>query len=318
MNQNIIMGKQLAKEYNRKFGIITYSGTLAIEYSIKILNLKEKSKILVLSTVCSSIINTIIKCGMIPLIIQPDNGYSLTDDEIDRVIKRHQISCILLVHQYGMMNKINVEKYKEKNIKIIEDVSQIYINKHIKNSVSDIIITSFGSTKPLSYGIGGAILFDNENYFNLIDYCDNCSREKDNILLSYAYPKKIKIKPLIKKANKIIFYQRKISKKIYNKFNNNNDFKLIYDGNESSYHRLILIFEKKIKYDKYIELFNKYKLMYQIPHEVETIDLPIAKKSIKIMRKRKLYFILIRTRNVRISSQVKKLAKSTKIMNNML
>ena len=43
---------------------------------------------------------------------------------------------------------------------------------------SDIVVTSFGSTKPISYGIGGGLFFDNKKIFKEIDFCDNESREK--------------------------------------------------------------------------------------------------------------------------------------------
>lgn len=187
MINNKFLGEKFAHQFNKKYGIITYSGTLAIEVALSNLGLKKGDKVLVLSEVCYSIVNTILKLDLIPVIVTSKNGLYLTDEDVDNVLNDQNINCILLVHQYGILNKINLEKYKNKGIKIIEDVAQAWnigsdnykIGEH-----SDIIVTSFGKTKPLSYGIGGGLFFNNESIFKMIDYCDNESRK---IRISYYH-----------------------------------------------------------------------------------------------------------------------------------
>ena len=114
MNYNSLLGSKLAKYFNKKYGIITYSGTLAIEVALKSLKLKRKSKVLISSNVCYSIINTVLKLGLVPVIKTPNNGLFFTNDDIDVVIDKEIIDCILLVHQFGILNNISKRKYKEK------------------------------------------------------------------------------------------------------------------------------------------------------------------------------------------------------------
>ena len=104
---------------------------------------------------CYSIINTVLKLGLVPVIKTPNNGLFFTNDDIDVVIDKEIIDCILLVHQFGILNNISKRKYKKLNIKIIEDVAQAWDLKDNNgmNNIgidSDIVVTSFGSTKPIS------------------------------------------------------------------------------------------------------------------------------------------------------------------------
>ena len=122
MNYNSLLGSKLAKYFNKKYGIITYSGTLAIEVALKSLRLKRKSKVLISSNVCYSIINTVLKLELVPVIKMPNNGLFFTNDDIDVVIDKEIIDCILLVHQFGILNNISKRKYKKLNIKIIEEL----------------------------------------------------------------------------------------------------------------------------------------------------------------------------------------------------
>lgn len=177
MNYNSLLGSKLAKYFNKKYGIITYSGTLAIEVALKSLRLKRKSKVLITSNVCYSIINTVLKLGLVPVIKTPNNGLFFTNDDIDMVIDKEIIDCILLVHQFGILNNISKRKYKKLNIKIIEDVAQTWDlkdNNGINNIGidSDIVVTSFGSTKPISKA--------NE----IVDEQRLCAREYSNVLLN--------------------------------------------------------------------------------------------------------------------------------------
>ena len=209
MNENFLLASKFARNFNKKYGVITYSGTLAIEVALSNLGLEKGDKVLVLSEVCYSIVNTILKLDLIPVIVTSKNRLYLTDEDIDSVLEKQNIKCILLVHQYGILNKINLEKYRTQGIKIIEDVAQswdIGSDNYKIGEYSDIVVTSFGKTKPLSYGIGGGVFFNDKSIFKIIDYCDNESRENENILLSYAYPlcKKINYHDLKNIADDIV------------------------------------------------------------------------------------------------------------------
>ena len=304
MNDNRLLGNKIAKIFNKKNGVITYSGTLALEISLINLKLKKNSIVLVSSLVCYSIINTIKKLNLIPLIVVPKNYFSLTDEDVDNALKKYEVKCILLVHQYGIINTINKQKYKNKNLKIIEDVAQCFDidnNYYPVGLYSDYVITSFGKTKPLSYGIGGAVLSDLD--FDNIDYYDNESRENDNILLSYSYPlsNEINYKELINIGKKNIKEQRNNSKYYINFFKNTKY--TINDNLKNCFHRFIVLIDNYDEYLKIVEYLKINSFEFQTMHSKELIDLDKFKDSLYINNNEKKYYILIRTRNIDLQKQ---------------
>ncbi len=311
MNENFLLGSKLAKKFNKKYGVITYSGTLAIEVALSNLGLVKGDKVLVLSEVCYSIVNTILKLDLIPVIVTSKNRLYLTDEDINKVLEKQNIKCILLVHQYGILNKINLRKYKTKGIKIIEDVAQAWnigSNNYKIGEHSDIVVTSFGKTKPLSYGIGGGVFFDNKLILEKIDYCDNDSRQNENILLSYAYPlcEKIDFDDLKSVADDIVDEQRINSNRYKEFFSKSSRIKYIESDDNNVWHRFPIWIEDEQIYNTIINKLNGTELEYQLPHELELSELKRNKNCIKYnYNVQAKGIILLRTRNIDIDKQIK-------------
>lgn len=310
MNNNKLLGEKFAQDFNKKYGIITYSGTLAIEVALSSLELKKGDKILVLSEICYSIVNTILKLDLIPVIVTSGNGLYLTDDDVDKVLDKQNIDCIILVHQYGILNKINLKKYKNIGIKIIEDVAQAW---SIGNSdyrigeYSDIVVTSFGKSKPLCYGIGGGLFFDQESIFDSLDYYDNESRDKEGILFSYTYPlcECIEYDKLKLIANNIVHEQRNNAKQYYDLIKDNNIIQCIKYDDKNVWHRFPIWVDNEYFYNKIIKELNNTNLQYQLLHEINLTDLKRNKNCIKYNNQNNSkYVILLRTRNVDINKQI--------------
>ena len=311
MNENFLLASRFAQNFNKKYGVITYSGTLAIEVALSNLGFVKGDKVLVLSEVCYSIVNTILKLELIPVIVTSKNRLYLTDEDIDNVLEKQDIKCILLVHQYGILNKINLEKYRTKGIKIIEDVAQswdIGSDNYKIGEHCDIVVTSFGKTKPLSYGIGGGVFFNDKSIFKFIDYCDNESRENENILLSYAYPlcKKINYDNLKNVADGIVFEQRMNSERYKKLFSKSSIVKYIKSNDNNVWHRFPIWVDDERIYHCIINKLSCTELEYQLPHEVELSELKRNKNSVhynyNIQSK---FIILLRTRNINIDKQIK-------------
>lgn len=310
MNSNKLLGEKFAQDFNKKYGVITYSGTLAIEVALSSLKLKKGDKVLVLSEVCYSIVNTILKLNLIPVIVTSKNGLYLTDDDVDKVLDKQNIDCILLVHQYGILNNINLKKYKTNGVKIIEDVAQAWgigNNDYKIGEYSDIVVTSFGKSKPLSYGIGGGLFFDQESIFDSLDYYDNESREKEEILFSYTYPlcECIEYNKLASIADDVVQEQRNNAKQYYNLLKNSNIIKFIKYSDKHVWHRFPIWVDDDNLYSKIVSELNNTNLEYQLLHETNLIDLRRNRDCIKYNNQNNSkYVILLRTRNVDINEQI--------------
>ena len=317
-NDNLKLGKYLAQKFDKSIGIITYSGTLALELALIDCNFPKNTGVIVSSEVCSSIINTIIKLGLTPVMIYPQKDMILTNDEVEHVLQQYQVGCILLVHQFGLVNDISRIKNNYPHIRIIEDIAQswdISQRDFRVGEYSDYIITSFGKTKPLSYGIGGAIMTSNESILNKIDFCDSVSRESKNILYSYAYPlcNKINIKKLMHNADKIVNNQRKVAKYYMDLFKDNKNIYFIQNNHLNTWHRFPIWIKDDQYFNYFLKLLDICKIKYQLPHKIEIGSLPMVKTKAIIINncKIKSNIILLRTRvfHTNYKSKISKLKK---------
>lgn len=153
---------------------ITPSASLALMLILKYLQLDNQDEVILPAINCWSVYNTIILERAIPIVCdtRAKNDFRLDYNTIcSRISKRTK--AIIITHMYGVLveeeiiKKLKIEYPK---IIIIEDFStSLFSKKNFKlGKYSDFAIGSFGSTKPLTGGIGGVLCSKkkiiNENY----------------------------------------------------------------------------------------------------------------------------------------------------------
>ncbi|MDD3048404.1 MAG: DegT/DnrJ/EryC1/StrS family aminotransferase [Bacilli bacterium] len=313
-----INANTLAKKFNKDNGVMLYSGTIAIESALICAKIKHNDKVLISNSVCYSIFEAIQRVGAIPIIVVPSNGLILSSEEIKYAIKQEKdIKCIIAVHQYGLIQSVKSIRKIAKNIKIIEDVSQawnIIEDGYSAGKYSDFVVTSFGKTKPLSLGYGGAI-FSNIILEEFFDYYDNDSRNKITNLLPYTFNlcEKINVKKLISLGDKNINKQRIIANLFKLGFSNCKYISFIKNQKKDyfTWHRFPIIINNQENFEKTIKLLENYKIKYQLPHNIELFNLKMVKNSNSIIIKKfykKNNIILLRTRTNKIK-YIKKFLK---------
>lgn len=297
----------LSNIYGKKFAIPVYSGTLAIEGILKSLNTKKKTRVLISSFVCYSILEAIINSGMIPVIATPSRGIVFKEKELYKIIKEEKIDIFIAVHQYGYYQYIP----KVQGLTIIEDLSQawdIKKNGEIIGSNSDYLIFSFGTTKPLSNGIGGIILSDKDIGINFDLKTKDC-RYSQIPLLEYYMSIQINYKKLINKAKKIVKKQRNNAILFNKAFSNSNYIKNIYDETSiPSYHRYVIEVNKK-NLGYICKKLNQCNIKFQKEFKLNLTDLPVVQnKKIKTIKIENNYsYLLLKTDNKK--RNIKKLIK---------
>lgn len=321
MKDNVIIGNEFASKVNKENGVIVYSGTLAIEAALICAGIKKNDKVLISSTYCYSIFEAINNIGAIPVIVIPQQYFTLNVNEIENAFREEKdIKCIIIAHQFGIVQPMREIKKVCKDKIIIEDIAQAWNlvdNGYNAGIYSDYVITSFGKTKPLSYGIGGIVCSNNSLEENF-DFYDNKSRNSNKALIPYTYPKAkdININKLIKKGDKITKKQRNIAEILTIGLLEEPNIEIIVDSiyNQSCWHRFPIIIKNK-KYAKKIQmLLEKSKVKYQLPHEDELYEIDMIKnsESIIIGKQDKDYdIILVRTRNNNVKS-IRKFLKLVK------
>jgi dTDP-4-amino-4,6-dideoxygalactose transaminase len=315
MNDNIAFGNKLAGCFNKQFGVATYSGTLALESALVCAGIKNKDKVVVSGAVCNAVLNAIVRAGAMPVVVISKDKIKLEANELLKVLKKEKnIKCVVLVHQYGIVHDIAaIRKYCGNKIPIIEDVAQAYnivVNGCTAGRYSDYVITSFGKTKPLNYGIGGAV-FSSKSISDKFDFEDNESRERKGQLLPYAYPncENINLQKLLKSGAANIKKQRRAAELLAKGLCNIKDIRIINDsdGNQSVWHRYPIFIKDKVYHNKILRLLDKAKVLYQLPHIKDAYELAMFKDNIIIHGDNDKHdsIILIRTRT-NLSKNIKK------------
>ena len=159
----------LCNRFARKFCLVTGNGTTAMYIYFKT---KDFNNYIVFPSItCRLAVNAALLSNkkIIFCDINLDN-YTLCPKSLKKIIKNYKVDCVVPTHTFGYLSDLNaIEKICKKNkIKILEDAAQSmgakYRNK-ITGSFGDSSIISFGYSKLLDCGGGGAILTDSKNDF---------------------------------------------------------------------------------------------------------------------------------------------------------
>lgn len=160
--------KNFSKYHNTKYSIAVSNGSVALELSLKALNLKKTDKVIV--TPRSFIISAscLLNLGLNPIFADVDNNGNLDIDGIKKAYSKN-VKAVVLVHLNGLACDLDpiIKFIRKKKIFLIEDCSQahgaIYKNKKV-GSFGHISTWSFCQDKIMSTGgEGGMISTNNKN-----------------------------------------------------------------------------------------------------------------------------------------------------------
>jgi len=164
----------LEKRYSVKKALLTTSGTSALEFAIRLLDLKPGDEVIAPSFTFSSTINAILFANGVKVVFAEVQKDTLNIDpkDIKRKITK-KTKAIVVVHYAGIACDMGaiMSIAKKHNLKVIEDAAQAieskYKNKYL-GTIGDFGCLSFHDTKNIVCGEGGA-LFINTNDPKLLE-----------------------------------------------------------------------------------------------------------------------------------------------------
>jgi len=163
--------EQKFKKYkNAKHSLAVNSCTAALHISLITMGIGKGDEVITTPMTFSSTVNSIIHSGAKPVLVDIDpDTFNINPDLIEKKISK-KTKAIIIVHLAGLpcdMDKILKIK-KKYNLYLIEDcahaVESKYKNKHL-GTFGDAGCFSFYSTKNLTTGEGGMILFKNKKLY---------------------------------------------------------------------------------------------------------------------------------------------------------
>lgn len=163
--------EQLASMHNRKYCVLVSRGVVAIYLAVKALGY-TRGKVILPSILCFSPANAVIYAGMEPVFADVSRSdFNLDLHDVERILKKEKdVRAILLPHLFGQPADLDsfVQLAKRYNVRLIEDAAQSmggsYKEKPL-GSFGDLSVLSFGHTKIIDAGGGGALLFDDTSYW---------------------------------------------------------------------------------------------------------------------------------------------------------
>ena len=126
---------KLAERFDRKYAVALSNGTVALEMSLRILNLKEEDEVVLPSFTIISCLSAVLRAGAKPVFCDVSlDSWNMTLDDVKAVVT-NKTKAVLMVHTYGLTAEASeIEKFcKQNNIYLIEDSAeahgQIYKDK---------------------------------------------------------------------------------------------------------------------------------------------------------------------------------------------
>ena len=269
--------KEFAHYCNTKYAIGLGSGSDALTFSLKYLELNSNDEVIIPGNSFIATAWTVANVGAKIVFADVKDDYNIDPDKIEKLITKNT-KAIIPVHLTGRIaDMIKINKIaKQYNLKVIEDAAQsvgaIYENK----KSGSLGLTGCFSLHPLKnlhiHGDGGVLTTDNKKVYEYVKQIRNhglVNRDKckfwgynsrlDNVQAAIA---RIKLKNLNRINNKFI----KIAK-LYNSELKNIISVPVFENNKRSiYHRYIVQVEKRRDLINYLNKKNiETKINYPIP-----------------------------------------------------
>lgn len=230
----------------------TPSGSLAFLLILKFLKLQQGDEVILSAINCWSVYNTIKMENATAVICDVRNSkdFRASYETIESCITS-KTKAIVITHMYGILVEEGIiERLKNKypHIYIIEDfATSLFSKKNFKLGVySDFAIGSFGSTKPLTGGIGGVLC----SHMKVLE--TNYDAYEENYLSFNVKLSRMNQVLLLSQLNSFDEYQV-LKKRLLDFYKN---FVIIYDSDKSLDLFRAITFQEPTKLINYLSLLE--------------------------------------------------------------
>ena len=164
-----ILEKELCAYFGRRYCFLTGRGAAAIYLALKALPIKT-GKVVMPAIVCPSPPNAVLYAGFEPIFCDISlEDFNMEISSLKTILSHYDdVVAVMPVHLYGYPADMDaiLELAKERGLYVIEDAAQamggMYKGRNL-GSMGDLSVVSFGHTKILDAGWGGALLTDDPN-----------------------------------------------------------------------------------------------------------------------------------------------------------
>ena len=153
--------KQFCKKFNLDNIHFTQSGTHALYWLMKGLNFKPIDEVILPTYVCPSIYQAVISVGAKPVLCDTESYWHMSRQSVSKKITK-RTKAIIVVNLFGI--SLDCAEFEFPGIIILNDLCQSFDNLTQPNiNYGDAVFFSFGPTKYITAGLGGAFSLINKD-----------------------------------------------------------------------------------------------------------------------------------------------------------
>lgn len=161
----------IADMAGRRFAVLTGSGTTAIAMACELIP-PDRNRVVIPAITCAQVLYAVRYAGREPVLADVrDRDATIDPAFVATLLERDpSIGGVIAVHTYGHAADMDAlrELARRHDVLLIEDAAQAqggsFASGRAYGSAGDIAVMSFGHTKILDAGGGGAVLFDREDW----------------------------------------------------------------------------------------------------------------------------------------------------------
>ena len=162
--------KSLEDKFSSNKAVAVSNGSTALDLAFQLLDLEENDEVILPSFTIISCLAAVVRSKAKPIFCDVDsNSWNMTLQNVKDVFTENT-KAILMVHTYGLTAEAEEIKEfcKNKNLLLIEDAAEAHgqsVNDQLCGNFGDIATLSFYANKHMTTGEGGALLINNEIYY---------------------------------------------------------------------------------------------------------------------------------------------------------
>ncbi|MGY5309157.1 DegT/DnrJ/EryC1/StrS family aminotransferase [Nocardia gipuzkoensis] len=153
--------QDLAGRFGQRAVEFTASGSAALEIALELLDIGHGDEVIVPDIGCHSVAAAVVRRGAVPVFVSVGEALTLSPNDVSVAVDR-RTRAIVAVHQYGLPCDVQaLVDFLPPEIVVVEDVAQAWgscTRGARVGSIGVFAAASFGPTKPISLGGGGALL----------------------------------------------------------------------------------------------------------------------------------------------------------------
>ena len=158
-----------AQRHGRKYALGVNSGTAGLQIALAALGVGPGDEVLLPGYLWVSCISAIVRLGAIPRLVDIDDTFCMSPEDLSRKIGPHS-KVVMLIHMSGAPGRVEeiVRLCRQHKLALLEDCAQANgasFRGRPVGTFGDIAVFSFQLNKNMSSGEGGMIICDREDLY---------------------------------------------------------------------------------------------------------------------------------------------------------